>query len=183
MTWWLPGLGQRCPNWGRCQCDPRQWPALEARRAPSFLHTLQVCALPCPSLSPWEAGKHLPICFLTHLPAPSCGLLAHLAPGVPGLLPLQGHGSSARIQPLPTLLPSLQHLMAPCDTHRPGPPWPRQTQPTPPPRMSGYPCSCHFLLTLCWPAPSAADLGTCVMLPVALEAAVSGCGVQPRPAW
>lgn len=31
----------------------------------------------------------------------------------------------------------------------------------------------------CWPAPTAADLGTYVMFLVALEAAVLGCGAQP----
>lgn len=146
LTWWIPGLGQRSLNRGRCQCDPRQWPALAAGRAPGSLPTLLVSALPCLSLCPWEAGKPLPVCSLTHLPAPSCCLLAHLAPEAPGLSPPQGHGSSARVQPLPVLLPSLQPLMAPCDTHRLGLPRPQQMQQTPPSDVSGHPCSRHFLL-------------------------------------
>lgn len=66
----------------------------------------------------------------------------------------------------------------PCDTHRPGLPRSWKTH-SPQPGVPGHPCSCHFLLTLHRPALTAADLGTCVVPPVPLEAATSGSGAQP----
>lgn len=70
-------------------------------------------SVPCPVPPSAHGEQESPSHLFSHPPASSCCLLAHLLPRVPSLSTPPGHGGSARTHPLPSLLPSLQALMAP----------------------------------------------------------------------